>query len=103
MLFLVIICDEPAAPDGVPRGGFSERIHLKRTCPAVPRRGPEAGSPHKIAQFNDFQVRVELPLMCVSPAVIPLFSVLRLSNHHSVRDEALEVIPGVMTIYQSCL
>ena len=44
-----------AAPEGAP----PRRINLLRKktviCPAVPKRGPEAGSPHKITLlFNDF-------------------------------------------------
>jgi len=31
---------------GRARGGFRERILLTRPCPAVPRRGPEAGDHH---------------------------------------------------------
>ncbi len=55
-LFLIIMYDEPAAPDGAPPRRISVSKHTRkhRTGPAVPRRGPEAGSPHKISWFNDF-------------------------------------------------
>jgi hypothetical protein len=41
-----------ATPTGRPRGGFSEMTVLKRPCPAVPRRGPEAGNIHRIIMME---------------------------------------------------
>jgi len=47
--------DVPIPPDtierrcpsnGRPRGGFSDNKKVKPPCPAVPRRGPEAGKHH---------------------------------------------------------
>jgi len=46
----------PAAPDGAPprRIGVCRYICKTPHCPAVPRRGPEAGDPPEISWFNDF-------------------------------------------------
>jgi len=36
-----------AAPDGAPPRRINDGNLQKPHCPAVPRRGPEAGDPHK--------------------------------------------------------
>ena len=44
---LSIICDERRRPEGRPAAAsITVLIKQSEICPAVPRRGPEAGSPH---------------------------------------------------------
>ncbi len=76
-LSLIIICDEPRRPRrGAPAADQSLKAYsLTPHCPAVPRRGPEAGSPHKITGLMNFMVRVRTLFMPVStePVIHPLF------------------------------
>jgi len=45
----------PPPPTGRPRGGFNDK---KPPCPAVPRRGPEAGNPPwEITRSNNLMIR----------------------------------------------
>jgi len=56
-LFLKIICDEPRRTKKDARGGsVSLCIFVNTVLPAVPRRGPEVGNPHRITWFNDFHM-----------------------------------------------
>jgi len=42
----------PAAPDGAPPRRINDENLLKPPCPAVPRRGPEAGDHRNIMDFH---------------------------------------------------
>jgi hypothetical protein len=41
-----------AAPEGTPPRRINDGNLLKLPCPAVPRRGPEAGDPRNIIDFH---------------------------------------------------
>jgi small nuclear ribonucleoprotein (snRNP)-like protein len=43
-----------AAPEGTPPRRIKSKKFQTPSCPAVPRRGPEAGNHHKITGLNDF-------------------------------------------------
>jgi hypothetical protein len=55
-LYLFIMCDEPRRPRrGAPAADQDQYVYVQTPhCPAVPRRGPEAGDPPEIALLNDF-------------------------------------------------
>jgi len=42
----------PAAPEGAPPRRINDGNLLKSPCPAVPRRGPEAGNHRTIMDFH---------------------------------------------------
>jgi hypothetical protein len=42
----------PAAPDGAPPRRINDGNLQNPPCPAVPRRGPEAGDPRNIMDFH---------------------------------------------------
>ncbi len=46
-----------AAPEGAPPRRINDRNILKLPCPAVPRRGPEAGDPRNIMNFHSSGVK----------------------------------------------
>ena len=49
--FCIIIMNA-TAPEGTPPRRINDGNELKLPCPAVPRRGPEAGGPRKIMDFH---------------------------------------------------
>ncbi len=53
-----------AAPEGTPPRRINDGNVLKPPCPAVPRRGPEAGNHRNILDFS--LEESESPFMCVS-------------------------------------
>ena len=73
-LYLLIICDEPRRPRRGAPAADQCCIYLQTPhCPAVPRRGPEAGFPPEIAWFNNFHNSNANSRSCMFLMKIPPF------------------------------